>query len=566
MKPITHVSLSFMLLTSARLLLAPNAFAADPPPAVAAAPSLSLAYELPHMLVIRGPHLPGKEIRINYLEAYCRAQSTEADWVEHTVIPHRVEVVSMSDDHRTLRLRDTLADGVTVAHVVTAGPDEVDFRLEAHNPGTKRSEAHWAQPCVRLDQFTGFDPKGQNIDDYLPKCFVFLDGHLTRMPDIRPWATTARYIPGQVWCPKHVPRTDVNPRPLSPLVPTNGLIGAFSADDTTIFATAWEPYQELFQGVARCLHADFRLGGLQPGETKKIRGKIYVVPADASKLVERYAADFPEHAPDSTADTSPERMATRFAEWTQAGAFEKLIGFYHPDELAAYQQALLDASERLKPYGEPAPFARAGLTLEQAKALTPEAFMVKILAATAPNVQEKLKEYKITVTTDVTEQTESAAKVTVRTQAHLTDAQKESLGPMAALAGIANERTYHMKREGDRWYMLFDEDIKSYGMRIRAVISTFEKQAARDKGRAAAKGLPAPYEVSGYLDSHGRTVIEPTFSSAKDFLDGRAAVEVGSKWVSSTRRDAWSSSLALRMWRTFPMDWPPSKWGTMPGG
>jgi hypothetical protein len=52
----------------------------------------------------------------------------------------------------------------------------------------------------------------------------------------------------------------------------------------------------LFQGVARCLHADFRLGGLQPGEKRQIRGKIYVVPADVPKLVARYTADFPEHS------------------------------------------------------------------------------------------------------------------------------------------------------------------------------------------------------------------------------------------------------------------------------
>jgi hypothetical protein len=202
----------------------------------------------------------------------------------------------MSDDDRTLRLRDTLADGVTVSHLITAGPDEVDFRLAAHNPGTKRSEAHWAQPCVRLADFTGFDPKGADLDDYLPKCFVFLGGRLTRMPDIRPWTTTARYTPGQVWCPPDVPRTDVNPRPLSPLIPSHGLIGAFSADEKSIFATAWEPYQELFQGVARCLHADFRLAGLPPGATRLIRGKIYVVPADAAALAARYETDFPEHA------------------------------------------------------------------------------------------------------------------------------------------------------------------------------------------------------------------------------------------------------------------------------
>lgn len=247
-----------------------------------------------HWLVIRGAKLPG-EVRINYLEAYCRAGSTDADWVKHTMIPHRNELISMNAAKTELRLKDTLEDGVTVEHVITAREDEVDFRLLAHNPGSKRSEAHWAQPCVRLSAFIGFDEKSAgNAEDYLPRCFIFLDGKLTRMPT-RDWATKARYIPGQTWCPSHVPRTDVNPRPLSPLVPSNGLIGAFSADGEWIFATAWEPYQELFQGVARCLHSDFRLGGLNPGERKEIRGRIYLVPNDVPALLKRYARDFPEH-------------------------------------------------------------------------------------------------------------------------------------------------------------------------------------------------------------------------------------------------------------------------------
>ena len=87
----------------------------------------------------------------------------------------------------------------------------------------------------------------------------------------------------------------MNPRPLSPLVPSNGLIGCFSGDEKWIWAMAWEPYQELFQGVARCLHSDFRIGGLAAGETKTIRGKMYVVPADVPALLARYAKDFPEH-------------------------------------------------------------------------------------------------------------------------------------------------------------------------------------------------------------------------------------------------------------------------------
>ena len=104
-----------------------------------------------------------------------------------------------------------------------------------------------------------------------------------------------RYVPGQVWCPRNVPRTDVNPRPLSTLVPSNGLIGCFSVDGKWIFATAFEPYQELFQGVARCLHSDFRIGEVKPGETRNIRGKIYLMPDDVDALLKRYAKDFPEH-------------------------------------------------------------------------------------------------------------------------------------------------------------------------------------------------------------------------------------------------------------------------------
>ena len=246
-------------------------------------------------VIVHGARIPGGSFRINYLEAYCRAGSTDADWVKHTKIPHRTETVSLSADQRTLRLRDVVADGLIVEHTITAGEDEIDFRLVARNPTTVRSEAHWAQACPRLGDFTGFnDPRSRNLDDYLPKCFIFLDGRLERMPT-RDWVNVARYLPGQVWCPAHVPRTDVNPRPLSPLVPSNGLIGCFSGDDQLIWATAWEPYQELFQGVIRCLHADFRLGGLQPGETKEVRGKIYIVPNDVPRLLTRYARDFPEH-------------------------------------------------------------------------------------------------------------------------------------------------------------------------------------------------------------------------------------------------------------------------------
>lgn len=254
--------------------------------------ALSISWEK-NYLTIRGD-FPGEEVSILYLEAYCRAGSTDRDWGE-TVIPHKAELVSMTEDGRKIRLKDTLADGVIVEHTIIAGTDEVDFQLVAHNPTKKASEAHWAQPCMRVDRFTG-KPKDDAralYPEYIKQCFLFIDGELTRLPTT-PWADKARYVPGQVYCPKHVDRNDVNPRPLSKLVPSSGMCGCFSADGSKILAVAWEPYQEIFQGVITCMHSDFRIGGLAPGETKKILGKVYIVPADVKKLVARFEKDFGE--------------------------------------------------------------------------------------------------------------------------------------------------------------------------------------------------------------------------------------------------------------------------------
>ena len=102
-----------------------------------------------NFLSVRGDDLPGGLVRTNYLEAYCRPGSTDRDWGQ-TVIGHRTELTSVSDDARVIQLRDTLNDGVIVTHTITAGTDEIDFRLVAHNPTNSASLTHWAQPCMRV--------------------------------------------------------------------------------------------------------------------------------------------------------------------------------------------------------------------------------------------------------------------------------------------------------------------------------------------------------------------------------------------------------------------------------
>lgn len=260
-------------------------------PAAAAEPGreLTLTWDK-EILTIRGDHLPGGALEVWYVEAFCRPGSTARDWSK-TVIPHRTELVASAANGRLIKLRSRLEDGVVVDHEIRAGRDEVDFQLVATNPTAIKSAAQWAQPCIRVNRYAETKLE-HNSETYLPNCFLYVDGKPARMP-IVPWAKKALYTPGQVWCPRGVSRDDVNPRPLSSVVPSNGLIGCVSADGKELVATAWEPYQELFQGVIVCLHSDFRIGGLEPGQSKAIRGKIYLMPADFPALRARYRRDFP---------------------------------------------------------------------------------------------------------------------------------------------------------------------------------------------------------------------------------------------------------------------------------
>jgi hypothetical protein len=238
-------------------------------------------------VVIKCDRPRGVTIRVWYVELYMRPGS-------HTdypggVIPHTTALVDADSEGHWLKLRCTLEDGVVVEHRVDSHEDQIDFCARAFNPTGRPSDVAWGAPCVIVDEFTGSDRH-----DYLDQCFIFLDEQLTRLP-VHPWELDAIETPGQVWCPAHIDRADVEPHPLSELVPSNGLIGCFSKDENYVLATAWQPYQNLFQGLIACLHADFRINGLQAGESKQMRGRIYISKQDIPSLLERYREDFPEH-------------------------------------------------------------------------------------------------------------------------------------------------------------------------------------------------------------------------------------------------------------------------------
>src|SRR5207302_5150443 len=106
-----------------------------------------------NMLRISGPNIPGDYVNIWYLEAFCRSGSTHQNW-DKTTISHKTELVS-SEGGRKIRLRTTVEPSVIVEHEITAGADNVDFRVVARNDGKDFLDVQWFQPCMRVDRFTG---------------------------------------------------------------------------------------------------------------------------------------------------------------------------------------------------------------------------------------------------------------------------------------------------------------------------------------------------------------------------------------------------------------------------
>lgn len=249
------------------------------------APALEISWTN-NLLSVSGVHLPGGQLDVWYLEAFCRSGAHAQAWGQ-TTLPHKTTLLT-NEASRLLRFRTLVQTNVEVTHVVTAGLDEIDFRFTLVNHGTQNIDLQWFQPaCIRVEQFTGCAQS-----NYTAKSFIFTQRGLTTLADTRR-TEDALYRGGQVYVMPSVELRDANPRPLSLDRPANGLIGCFSADGKQLLATASDATHELFEGVYVCLHSDPRVGGLKAGETKTIHAKLYVLTNDVPALLRRYGKDFP---------------------------------------------------------------------------------------------------------------------------------------------------------------------------------------------------------------------------------------------------------------------------------
>ena len=116
-------------------------------PASAAKPELIFSYETPHWSVIHGDQVPGKQVRINRLEAYCSAKSKQAGWVKHKVVKHEAQLISINENVTVLRLHDRVSDGLIVERAIKAGREEIEIVIseknhESHFRGALGSAVH----------------------------------------------------------------------------------------------------------------------------------------------------------------------------------------------------------------------------------------------------------------------------------------------------------------------------------------------------------------------------------------------------------------------------------------
>ena len=242
------------------------------------------------ILNVYSDRLPQGRLEILYLEAFLRPGANQREWGK-TVMPHRTRLVETNAAGTLLRFETLVETTLRVRHEVRAGVDTLDFTFEIRNEGTNRSELQWFQPaCIRVDAFTGRDQRG-----YTSRSFVYTDAGQTYL-DRLDRTEVALYRGGQVFLPPWTREADANPRPVAKNRLVNGLIGCVSADDRWILATASDRTHELFEGVYVCLHSDPLIDGLAPGELKRVRQKVYLVPNDPDSLLKRYRRDFGKRA------------------------------------------------------------------------------------------------------------------------------------------------------------------------------------------------------------------------------------------------------------------------------
>jgi hypothetical protein len=196
---------------------------------------------------------------------------------------------------------------VTVTSRFEPGPDGVDIFVVVKGPNTDEvKRIRNLNPCCQLERSPSFQNQGDYVEDFVSRCFVYLESGMTLLKD-------TKRIPGTVkgeeksnlpkpWIQEYYPAWRKHPgqiqgeRGYSTDRPVYPIIGAISRDRKYLAAIAWPEAGRLGQVWHDCVHPRPIIGESFNATTGEIRthGKIYLMENDGKKLISMFKKDFPE--------------------------------------------------------------------------------------------------------------------------------------------------------------------------------------------------------------------------------------------------------------------------------
>ncbi|MHC4593940.1 MAG: ankyrin repeat domain-containing protein, partial [Planctomycetota bacterium] len=188
-------------------------------------------------------------------------------------------------------------------------PRQTDVDIQVHVTGPTAVAVRKVQrlnPCCQFARSAAFRSEGNYVDDFVARCFVFLDAGMTllkdtkRIPGTRPRTDDKANYP-KPWIQEYFPAWRKHPgqikgqRGYSPDRPVYPIIGVVSQDGKYLAAIAWPETASLGQVWHHCIHPRPLIAESFDPKTSEIRscGKIYLMENDEEKLLARFKEDFP---------------------------------------------------------------------------------------------------------------------------------------------------------------------------------------------------------------------------------------------------------------------------------
>ena len=215
--------------------------------------------------------------------------------------------VSHEMDGPTLVLAHRNKD-VTATTRLVPEPGAVSMEVKVTGPREAVRRTRILNACVQFQRSSSFGVKDRNkyVEDFVARCFVFLEGGMTmlkdtkRIPGTRPGGNERANLP-KPWIQEYYPTWRKHPgqikgqRGFSTDRPVLPIIGVVSRDGGHLAAVAWPETMRLGQVWHCCIHPRPQISESfdeKTGETRS-RGRLYFMPNDEAKLLAAFRRDFP---------------------------------------------------------------------------------------------------------------------------------------------------------------------------------------------------------------------------------------------------------------------------------